>query len=299
MSEEISVETGEEINTPAPGEATAPENDIPVGDPSGEATAPEEPVGAGEETPAGEGEATAPEEPQSKDAEGRIKDLVDKNKIAERKRIVAETQKDALKEEVGRLKKSQQPPPAPPKPKPVWEDFDGDQEAYAQAVSDHNADIAKVTAATKQNEDAQNLANEEATKVFNEKVSTVVDKGRKLYADFDNVALGDMSLKSHIQVAIANSDKGPEMLYHLGSNPEVALNLSRMTPTAALVEIGRIESTLKTPAATPSTAPPPVTPVGGNAPIPKDYLTDTKISDHDWQVQRDAEVAAKKAAGTY
>jgi hypothetical protein len=298
MPEEAPVETGGEINTPAAGEATAPENDVPVEETTGEATAPEATVEPGEET-LGEGEATAPTQPQSKDAEGRIKDLVHEKKIANKKLYAVESQLDALKEENQRLKESQKPPPAPPRPKPVWDDFDGDQEAYAQAVSDHNADIAKANAAIKQAEESQKQREAEAVKDFNEKVNNVVDKGRKLYADFDDIALGDMALRNHVQVAIANSEKGAEMLYHLGSNPELSLKLSRMTPTAALVEIGRIESTLKTPTAKVSTAPPPVTPVGGNAPVPKDYLTDPNISDHDWQVQRDAEVAAKKAAGTY
>lgn len=70
--------------------------------------------------------------------------------------------------------------------------------------------------------------------------------------------------------AIQYSDAGPELLYHLGQNPEILEELAEMHPTRAVVALGRIEGSLqaknsgevnKAPSHT--RAPKPPTPVRG------------------------------------
>ena len=63
--------------------------------------------------------------------------------------------------------------------------------------------------------------------------------------------------------AIQASDIGPEVIYHLGSNPKEAHRIANLPPILQAKEIGRIEAKLVAdpPAKRTSTAPAPLAPV--------------------------------------
>lgn len=50
--------------------------------------------------------------------------------------------------------------------------------------------------------------------------------------------------------AIMDSELGPEILYHLGSNPDEAARISKLSPIAQVREIGKLEASLAKPADT-------------------------------------------------
>jgi hypothetical protein len=76
-----------------------------------------------------------------------------------------------------------------------------------------------------------------------------------------------LQLSEFMVGAAAESEVGHEILYHLGKNPAESARIASMSPFAQAKEIGKIEAKLTaTPPKSPSKAPPPVVPVGGNAP---------------------------------
>ena len=88
-----------------------------------------------------------------------------------------------------------------------------------------------------------------------------VQEARQKYADFDRVAYS-APISDGVAQMIARSDMGADVAYHLGTNPDLARQLSAMHPIEAARELGRIEARLSLPKPnTVSSAPDPVTPV--------------------------------------
>lgn len=89
----------------------------------------------------------------------------------------------------------------------------------------------------------------------------------------DRVAEMTSAIQFHPEVlsAIAQSDHGPDVAHHLAQHLDVADRLSRMSPVAAAVEIGRIEARLSTPKPKPVTqTPAPVPTLSGSSVVSKD-----------------------------
>lgn len=75
-----------------------------------------------------------------------------------------------------------------------------------------------------------------------------------------------VELTPHIQRAIMESDEGPKLAYHLAQNPAVAERLFNMSDIQSVMELARIGERLKaSPAKSPSKAPAPISPLGGNS----------------------------------
>jgi hypothetical protein len=85
--------------------------------------------------------------------------------------------------------------------------------------------------------------------------------------------------------AIIESEKGAEVLYHLGSHPDEAKRIAMLSPLAAARELGRIEARLSMPAPRTTTkAPPPVKPVGASdAGVRKDPATMSQAEYEAWR----------------
>ena len=126
---------------------------------------------------------------------------------------------------------------------PKLEDFDYDDEAYQTALIDY-----KVNAAT--NQMAQNnanaaLAQEQADtqRKFDES-ATVFAQDRP---DFSETIAQVPNLHPSTLNAIMHSDNAPALAYHLGKNLDQADALTQMSPDAALMELGRINSVISQP----------------------------------------------------
>lgn len=66
--------------------------------------------------------------------------------------------------------------------------------------------------------------------------------------DFDTVARNpSLPITPTMAQAIWESDVGPEVLYHLGSNPQEAARISAMSVARQAAEVGRIEAALSKP----------------------------------------------------
>jgi hypothetical protein len=85
---------------------------------------------------------------------------------------------------------------------------------------------------------------ENTAKAFQKKLAT--DKLK--WADYDKVVtdeLLDIPMRPSVTKAIANMDNGPDVIYALGKNPEVLLEISNMPEWRALAYIGKISAQME------------------------------------------------------
>lgn len=116
------------------------------------------------------------------------------------------------------------------------------------------------------------------------------EEARDKYDDFEQVAYNpSLTVTDAMAAAILASELGPEVLYHLGSNPKEAARIADLHPIAQAKEIGKLEARLTgaPPARKTSTAPPPIAPVSARATGAKVYDTTDprsveKMSTADW-----------------
>lgn len=96
---------------------------------------------------------------------------------------------------------------------------------------------------------------------------------RQKYADYDAVTRNKaVPITSEIVELAMDSDVGPELVYHLGKNPQEADRIAALPPKRLAVEIGRLEAKLTAPKPIVTPPPDPVTPIGsgGSASMQKD-----------------------------
>jgi multidrug efflux pump subunit AcrA (membrane-fusion protein) len=136
-------------------------------------------------------------------------------------------------------------PPAP-------DDFENAQ-AYAEALAEQKAQ--------------QLLARREQERQQAAVLEAYQDReedARAKYDDFEQVAYNpNLPVTDYMAQAIQASDIGPDVIYHLGSNPKEAHRIANLPPILQAKEIGRIEAKLAAdpPTKRTSTAPAPLAPV--------------------------------------
>jgi hypothetical protein len=109
------------------------------------------------------------------------------------------------------------------------------------------------------------------------------------YPDFEQVAYRkDLPVSDDMARAIRASDKGPDVLYWLGTNPKEAARIARLPAFVQAKEIGRIEERISSnpPAKKTTSAPPPITPIAAPNGAPRYDTTDprsiSQMSTSDW-----------------
>ena len=163
--------------------------------------------------------------------------------------------------------------PAPQAPKvdeePQPSQFN-DAFEYAKALAEYTAD--KRIAEMKQDE-AKAKAEAERQKVIDQWASKV-QKAKADLPDFDDiVASSDVVVNDDIRDAILESDVGPQILYHLAENDDVAKKIAGLSAKQALREIGKLEARFEAKETVPepkpitrSKAPAPIQPLRGSNP---------------------------------
>ena len=113
---------------------------------------------------------------------------------------------------------------------------------FVEALSDWKAG-QKVAAALAQR--AEGAATTARAETFEERVH----QARSRMQDFDTVVgQSPVEVAAHIRESILDSDRGPELAYHLAKHPQEAQRLSSMHPLQAARELGRLEASFDTPA---------------------------------------------------
>ena len=281
MSDEIETPVVPKGTETPPGESETPvpESDVPAGEAGTET--PGKSDTPGEEIPAEplEKEGEIPAEESDTPAE----EVLTGNKA--KKKIGKMTLKlKTLEGENERLRAAAQEKSSGPTSEPKEEDY-ADYAEYEDAKLDWKLDQreAKRAETDKQNS-AVNEANERQ-EGFHKKADVV----RESKEDFDEVAMSPDMLEfyandaRHVAEIIEGHDRGPEIAYYLGSNPEIAVDLAKMSNLQAAVTIGEIGMKLSTAPKLKSVsqAPTPITPTGakGGGDLEKDS---DKMSHKEW-----------------
>ena len=286
-------ETQVQTETPAP-TTTVVETPTEPADKTATAT---ETVEEGQEQPRGADGKFLPKEPDAVPAgvQKRIDRLVAKQRDAERKLAESEAKLATLQAAVPAKEKTEpvttKPAPAEEsktaKPKLDDQKEDGtpkyaSYEEWVESLTDWKSDQkeaklrAELDTKLTEREAAAKAAEHQATAV--EVWTTRVEAEKAKHTDWDEVmATADdekLSATPVMQNALNTSDLGPALLYHLVSHPEECRKIMALPDVAAVLAIGRIEAGLAstqapvpkapvTPKPKLSSAPAPITPVGG------------------------------------
>lgn len=138
--------------------------------------------------------------------------------------------------------------------KPTADQFDTYDE-YIEALTDWKVEQTVSKTSQKAIQQAEQMQRQQS---WMEKVETVASS----IPDYAEVVhSSEVEIAPHVQDALLDSDKGPELAYHMARNPEFADRLNRMSPTKAALELGRLELSLAAPAKPATKAPPPANPI--------------------------------------
>ena len=180
--------------------------------------------------------------PRGKSATARIDELT-------RLRREAERERDFYKGLATQTAHPTSPEGADVEPEPdQFEDY-GD---YVKALAKHEVRQQQIASASTREDiirDAQWESRVEAVRTSHTDYDTVVGSSKQAIA-------------GHVYDALLDSERGPELAYHMATHPEIAERLNAMSPIKAALEIGRLETSLVAPLTRPaSKAPPPATPL--------------------------------------
>ena len=175
--------------------------------------------------------------------------------------------------------------------KPTLEECDFDQDVFMAKYdayhSQHSSVIAGEAVSKALDQRDTNASKDKLDSAWNHRVSKfVVD-----HPDFNKVAFATKEIYS----VIKHDDKGPDIAYALGEDPDAAERIGRLSGNAQIMAIGEFKSGLaKKPAVKTETtsAPDPMTTVGSTA-------TTTPSKDEsmaDYVARRTAEQTARKRA---
>jgi hypothetical protein len=141
---------------------------------------------------------------------------------------------------------------------------------YAKALAEFTADkrIGEM-----RRQDAEAKEAQERQKVI-ETWASKVQAAKTSLPDFDDiVASSDVVVNDDIRDAILESDVGPQILYHLAENEDVAKKIAGLSAKQALREIGKLEARFESKETTQepktiarSKAPQPIQPLRGSSP---------------------------------
>lgn len=229
----------------------------------------------GEDVPENTGEAAQTEDPAPSETEDssaeqpegekkpkgvqkRIDELTSNWRTAERDRDYWRELALKSQQEPEKPKEPQQPQP---QGKPQLEQYES-YDQYVEALAEWKYEERAKADQERQSRQQQEQTQQERLRSFQQRAQTV----RETHPDFDQV-VGNPALPISQAMADAaySSEKGPEILYHLGQNPQEAEQIYRMSPVEAAMAIGRLEASVSRPARNQTGAPPPIEPVEGGS----------------------------------
>ena len=216
-------------------------------------------------------ETQTEEEKKPGKLEKRFSKLTQEKKEAIARAEAAEERRRAVEAELEALRnpKAVEESPVFDKPKPEPSQFK-DAFEYAEALANWTIDKRDAEKAAEEAKTAAQKARDAAQKTWVKRQQDFAKEApdyHEVLASSDDVQLHQVVLD-----AITESDIGPQVLYHIANNPEIAESWHDLTPAKALVALGKLEKQLekgKEPAKPEpekrevSKAPAPINPVQG------------------------------------
>lgn len=166
------------------------------------------------------------------DAKTRIKQLSAKAREADARAAQAEAREQRLAAQLHKLETRERPGEAV--------DYETDA-AYAQALVADAVAEAKKDALKEAREEAAHEKAGAQREAWLEKSAPM----RQRAPDFETVATNpNLTITHFMKDAITGDDHGPEVIYYLGKNPEVAARIAGLSPLKQASEIGRLAERL-------------------------------------------------------
>lgn len=248
----------------------------------------EEPEAEAEES---EVEAISEEEEEPSDSSAEKKGDKFQERIDEITRKYREQERKTLElEQQLRAAAEREPPREVLEPGKTLADFEYDEAAFATYLTD----FAKQTAEADVRARAEQEAQQRKMAEFSVKESDFASKAEDYHIVTRNP---DLPITGYMVEALQTAEKGPEILYYLGKNPDVTRGLSMMSPLDMARELGRIEATeLVKPeksVKTPAPPPPKIKPTSSPERVTPDSQASDKLSDQEWLRRRNKQLAAR------
>lgn len=228
----------------------------------------------------------------------RVDELTKLWRKEQRERAQERMASESLRREVEHLRTQRQAPVETQATKTLA-DFEYDEAKYQQYLFSEAGSRAVKSA-------QEELKKAEETRTRETRVKSFLDRESKYAEKFDDyyevTRDNSLPLTEAIVEAVQETENAPELLYHLGKNPDIAHQLARLSPTAAARELGRIEAKLEyerekaaaaTAAAKVSKAPEPAAKVDSAS--ARSEKREEDMDDNEWgkQRQKQREKAAK------
>ena len=177
--------------------------------------------------------------------------------------------------------------PVPVEPGKTLADFEYDEGKFATYLTEQAKADAQAVVETR-------LVQERQARAQADFSSREADFSRDI-DDYHTVTRSnDLKITGEMVQVLQEAEKGPEVLYHLGKNPEIAEKLANMSPLQMAREIGRIEaSTLVKPVSV-TKAPAPVPKISGvekSTTVKADSPDSDKLSTEEWLKRRNKQIA--------
>jgi hypothetical protein len=239
----------------------------------------------GDDTSEGEGEEEE-EAPKPKKGKGGFQKRIDKlsaraqqleEENAELKRLAGVKPAAAAEE------KTALPVEANGKPiRPKLSDY-GTYEEHETALGEYEERLADWKFEQRSQQSQQQAKQTEAAKAWEDRTEKIRVKHPDYNEKINALQIPNTPAVPVVRDAIAESEVGPEILYHLAQHPEEAKRILSLNPVRAVVEVGKLEVKLATPSSDPkqktkvTSAPDPISPVGGKgqaSPKPLREVTD-------------------------
>lgn len=182
--------------------------------------------------------------------------------------------------------------------KPAPDDFETDEE-YIEALTDWKTDQKLKDFEGRLSKKEEQSREEKQISEWNNRVKTFAEKTAdfaEVLENVEDVVFSPVKIK-----ALQESDAGPELLYEIAKNPELAEKIEAMSDIAAVKEIGRLESRLtksshgKKPVTQTKTKPKPISTVGGRGGKVTRSIYDPETSQAEFERQRREDRAKKRA----
>ena len=181
-------------------------------------------------------------------------------------------------------------PPAFEKPKPTREQFDYDDDAFLEALTDWKLEKYNHEHQAKTQAQQQVDAEAQQAQTFNEKRTATMERGIGKFEDFAqtiNALPGDV-MNAQVAATLVETPNSEDVVYFLGKNVQEAQRISRLNPIQMAIEIGAISTKLSTaPSKKITSAPEPIKPLSGSSGVAKkdpSQMTDKEYSK--WRRER-------------
>ena len=211
---------------------STPSEAAPVAEPPQDDNGQSEPVEASEEATATEDRKRNPK------LEIRFEKITKQREEAREEARKEREQRESLEAKVKELESRNQPQKVESTEEPRPEQFT-DMYEYAKALTDYKVD-------QRLGEEKQKVEQAKAEAQRQQVINTWakrVESAKAEMPDFEAmVGSADVVVSNEVRDAIFESDVGPQVLYHLAENPDIAEKLQGMTVTSALRTIGKLEA---------------------------------------------------------